>query len=178
MKDIIENIIPNLSFNFPYDPTEYAQNLYMENYHNHKDFSNSSTPDSPESIKNYAKKTVEYKGSCLFSGDHGNQGNQFEVYKTAQEFNLKYRHSAEVYWVKDRLEKDRNNCHMMIIAKNPEGREDLNYILSIANEDGYYYKPRIDLELLFSVPKENIIVSSACVAGWKYEDAEEIWSKS
>jgi len=177
MKDIIENIIPNLSFNFPYDPTEYAQNLYMENYHNHKDFSNSSTPDSPESIKNYAKKTVEYKGSCLFSGDHGNQGNQFEVYKTAQEFNLKYRHSAEVYWVKDRLEKDRNNCHMMIIAKNPEGREDLNYILSIANEDGYYYKPRIDLELLFSVPKENIIVSSACVAGWKYEDAEEIWLK-
>lgn len=177
MQDIIEKIIPNLTFQFPYTPLEYVENLYMENYHNHKDFSNSSTPDSPESIKNYAKKTVEYKGKCLFSGDHGNQGNQFEVYKTADEFDLKYRHSAEVYWVKNRLEKDRNNCHMMIISNNPEGREDLNYILSIANEDGYYYKPRIDLELLFSVPKENFTVTSACVAGWKYEDAEEIWLK-
>ena len=177
MKNIIEDIIKNISFNFPYNSLDYAENLYMENYHNHKDFSNSSTPDSPESIKNYAKKTIEYNGKCLFSGDHGNQGNQFEVYKTAQEFNLKYRHSAEVYWVKDRLEKDRNNCHMMIIAVNHEGREDLNYILSIANEDGYYYKPRIDLELLLSVPKENFIVTSACVAGWKYEDAEEIWLK-
>jgi len=177
MQKIIEDIIPNLPFIFPYSPIEYATNMYMENYHNHKDFSNSSIPDSPESIKNYAKKTVEYKGKCLFSGDHGNQGNQFEVYKTAQEFNLKYRHSAEVYWVKDRLEKDRNNCHMMIIAVNHDGREDLNYILSIANEDGYYYKPRIDLELLFNVPKENLIITSACVAGWKYEDAEEIWLK-
>jgi len=177
VKNIIEDIIKNISFNFPYNSLDYAENLYMENYHNHKDFSNSSTPDSPESIKNYAKKTIEYNGKCLFSGDHGNQGNQFEVYKTAQEFNLKYRHSAEVYWVKDRLEKDRNNCHMMIIAVNHEGREDLNYILSIANEDGYYYKPRIDLELLLSVPKENFIVTSACVAGWKYEDAEEIWLK-
>ena len=177
MQEIIKNIIPSLSFNFPYSPLDYAENLYVENYHNHKDFSNSSTPDSPESIKNYAIKTVEYNGKCLFSGDHGNQGNQFEVYKTAQEYNLKYRHSAEVYWVKTRLEKDRNNCHMMIIANNPEGREDLNYILSIANEDGYYYKPRIDLELLFSIPKENITVTSACLAGWKYEDAEEIWLK-
>ena len=87
MKNIIEDIIKNISFNFPYNSLDYAENLYMENYHNHKDFSNSSTPDSPESIKNYAKKTIEYNGKCLFSGDHGNQGNQFEVYKTAQEFN-------------------------------------------------------------------------------------------
>jgi len=81
MKDIIQKIINTLSFSFPYSVDDYLENLYMENYHNHKDFSNSSTPDSPESIKNYAKKTMEYNGKCLFSGDHGNQGNQFEVYK-------------------------------------------------------------------------------------------------
>ena len=66
---------------------------------------------------------------------------------------------------------------MIVAAKNSEGRGDINFALSIANEDGYYYKPRIDLELLFNIPKDNVIVTSACVAGWNYEDAEDIWIK-
>jgi DNA polymerase III alpha subunit len=201
MKNLIKKIINNLKFKFPYDIDDYLENLYVENYHCHKDFSNTSTADCAESIENYAIQTKEYKGKCLFSGDHGNQGNQFKVYKIAEEYNLKYRHSTEAYWVKDRLkeypeidketdeykkdsktgeiktQKDRTNCHICLIGKNSVGREDINYILSIANEDGYYYKPRIDLELLFSIPKENIIVTSACLAGWKYEDAEDIWLK-
>ena len=95
----------------------------------------------------------------------------------AEDNGLKYRHSTEAYWVKDRLSKDKTNCHMVIIAKNSTGREDINYMLSIANEDGYYYKPRIDLDLLFQLPKENVIVTSACVAGWKYEDSADVWLK-
>ena len=99
------------------------------------------------------------------------------MYKVAESEKLKYIHSSEVYWVKNRLEKDRANCHMIIAAKNAEGRGDINFALSIANEDGYYYKPRIDLELLFNIPKDNVIITSACVAGWNYEDAEDIWIK-
>lgn len=156
---------------------EYAKNLYLENYHCHKDFSNTSTPDCAESIENYAKRIHEFNAKCLFSGEHGSQGNQFHVYKVAENENLKYIHSSEVYWVKDRLEKDRANCHMILAAKNAEGRRDINFALSIANEDGYYYKPRIDLDLLFKIPKENVIITSACVAGWNYEDAEDIWIK-
>ena len=201
MKNIIKNIIPKLKFIFPYSMDDYLENLFIENYHRHGFFSNTSTPDSAESMENYAEQTIKYKGKCLFSGEHGSQGNQFETYKIAEKFDLKYRHSVEAYWVKDRLKeypeidketgeykidkktgeiktyKDRTNCHICLIAKNPEGREDINYILSIANEDGYYYKPRIDLGLLFSIPKDNIIVTSACVQGWKYEDAEETWLK-
>lgn len=95
----------------------------------------------------------------------------------AKKENLKYIHSTEAYWVKNRLEKDRTNCHMVIAAKNAAGRGDINFALSVANEDGYYYKPRIDLELLFNIPKDNIIVTSACIAGWNYKDAEDIWLK-
>ena len=175
MKKIITNIINKLIFKFPYDIDDYLENLYCENYHKHTDFSNTSTPDSAESIKTYANQANIYKHKCIFSGEHGNQGNQFLVYKIANEFNLKYRHSVEGYWVKNRLEKDRTNSHIILVAKNPEGREDLNYALSIANEEGYYYKPRLDLELLFNIPKDNVIVTSACVTGWKYEDAEELW---
>lgn len=166
-----------MNFKFPYSAEEYAKHLYLENYHCHKDFSNTSTPDCAESIENYAKRVHEFNTKCLFSGEHGSQGNQFQVYKVAENEKLKYVHSSEVYWVKDRLEKDRANCHMIIAAKNAEGRGDINFALSIANEDGYYYKPRIDLELLFNIPKDNVIVTSACVAGWNYEDAEDIWIK-
>lgn len=175
--ELIKKIIPTLTFKFPYSPEEYEKNLYLENYHCHKDFSNTSTPDCAESINAYAERIHEFDAKCLYSGEHGSQGNQFQVYKVAESEHLKYIHSSEVYWVKDRKEKDRANCHMIIAAKNAEGRGDINFALSMANIDGYYYKPRIDLELLFNIPKDNVIVTSACVAGWNYEDAEDIWLK-
>ena len=111
----------------------------------------------------------------MFSGEHGSQGNQFQVYKVAENEKLKYIHSSEVYWVKDRLEKDRANCHMIIAAKNAEGRGDINFALSIANEDGYYYKPRIDLELLFNIPKDNVIVTPHLAAST--EESEDNCAK-
>ena len=173
----VQSAIDKLRFSFPYSAEDWAKNLYMENYHCHKDFTNLNVIDCAESIENYAERTKEYGAKCLFSGEHGSQGNQFHVYKVAEQNGLKYRHSCEAYWVKNRHEKDRTNCHMMIVAKNPEGRKDLNYILSVAQESGYYYQPRIDLELLMSVKPENLIVSSSCIAGWKYEDTDEIWLK-
>lgn len=175
--ELIKKIIPTLTFKFPYSAEDYVKNLYLENYHCHKDFSNTSTPDCAESINAYADRVHEFGAKCLYSGEHGSQGNQFQVYKVAESEHLKYIHSSEVYWVKDRKEKDRANCHMIVAAKNAEGRGDINFALSMANIDGYYYKPRIDLELLFNIPKDNVIVTSACVAGWNYEDAEDIWLK-
>lgn len=175
--ELVKKIIPTLTFKFPYSAEDYVKNLYLENYHCHKDFSNTSTPDCAESINTYADRVHEFGTKCLYSGEHGSQGNQFQVYKVAEREHLKYIHSSEVYWVKDRKEKDRANCHMIVAAKNAEGRGDINFALSMANIDGYYYKPRIDLELLFNIPKDNVIVTSACVAGWNYEDAEDIWLK-
>ncbi|MDE5757058.1 MAG: PHP domain-containing protein, partial [Allobaculum sp.] len=177
-EEIVQKAMDKIPFKSPYTASEWLENLYLENYHCHKDFSNVVVTDCAESIENYAKRIKELgSGQCLYSGEHGSQGNQFHVYKVAEQFGLKYRHSAAAYIVKDRHEKDRSNCHIMIVAKNPEGRKDLNYILSIANEDGYYYQPRIDLELLFGVDPENFIVTSACLGAWKYEDADEFWLK-
>lgn len=177
MKDLIQKIIPTLNFKFPYDVDTYSEHLYLENYHCHKDFSNTIIADCAEPITNYAKRIKEFGTQCLFSGEHGTQGNQFEVYKVAESENLKYVHSTEAYWVKDRFEKDRTNCHIILVALNAEGRKDINYILSMANIEGYYYRPRIDLDLLMNIPKENVIVTSACIAGWGYEDAEDVWLK-
>ena len=192
MNNIINKIIPTLNFKFPYTAEEFVNNFYFENYHCHKDFSNVIIADSGEPIENYAKRSIELGAKCLFSGEHGSQGNQFHVYNVAEKNKLHYRHSTEAYWVKDRLSeiqtgidkngnptfsKDRTNCHIVLVAKNAEGRKDINYALSIANIDGYYYRPRIDLKLLFDIPKDNVIVTSACIAGWQYPDAADIWLK-
>ena len=176
-KQLISNIIKSLTFKFPYSVDEWYNNLYFENYHYHSSFSNSSLADSPSSNKEFAERLKELGCKCIFSGEHGNQGNQFEVYVLSEQENLEYRHSSEAYWVKNRLEKDSTNCHINIVATTNNGREELNYILSVANEDGYYYKARLDLELLLNLNPNDFIITSACVAGWKYEDAEDIWLK-
>lgn len=108
---------------------------------------------------------------------------------------IAFRYSAEVYWVKDkdkifyekytdkkgkeqvREKKDNANCHMVLVARNYNAIRKLNYIISCAHVDGFYYKPRIDLKLLFELNKNDVYITSACIAGWKYEDAEETWLK-
>lgn len=176
-KELISQIIPTLSFSFPYEIDDYANHFYFENYHKHTCESNYGLADSGEIYDNYVSKIKEIDSKCLFSGEHGWQGDHISTYALSEKTGLKYRHSSEVYWVKDRHEADRTNCHMIIVAKTAQGRKKLNYILSIANEDGFYGRPRIDLELLLSVNKEDFIVTSACLAGWKYDNADEIWLK-
>ena len=110
---------------------------------------------------------------------------------------LKFVFGAEAYWVKDRkkeypvidketgevkkdksgniiTKKDRSNCHIILLAKNEEGRRDINEALAMANIDGYYGQPRVDLELLLKIKPENVLVTTACIAYWKYDDIEEI----
>lgn len=172
-----DKLLNSLTFTFPFTFEEWKNKPFIENYHYHTSMSNPMTTDSPVSNEDYAKKIVEYGAKCIFSGEHGFQGNQFEVHTLSQKYNLKYRHSCEAYWVKDRTEKDNSNCHICIIALNDEGRKELNYILSEANISGYYYKPRLDLELILSLNPKNFIITSACIAGWKYNNADEIWLK-
>ena len=82
----------------------------------------------------------------------------------------------------DRHEEDRSNCHIWIGAKNENGREWINEVLSRANEDGFYYQPRLDEELLDLLPAGDVWITTACVAGWKYRSEEEdrlkaLWKK-
>lgn len=119
--------------------------------------------------------------------------------KTREKMKIKnpigFRYSVEAYWVKDkdkifyetytdkkgkeqtREKKDNANCHMVIVARTYNAMRKLNYILSCGHVDGFYYKPRIDLKLLFELDKDDVYITSACIAGWKYEDAEDVWFK-
>lgn len=108
---------------------------------------------------------------------------------------LKFIFGAEAYWVKDRLAdypkrdkktgeiiegetvKDRTNCHIILLAKNEEGRRDINEVLSTANIDGFYGQPRVDIDLLMKIKPENVMVTTACLKYWVYDDIEDITQK-
>lgn len=148
--------------------------IVINNYHRHTSYSNIYIADSAATNEDYAKRAVELGHKVLSSVEHGWQGYYFETYELAKKYNLKFIFGAEAYWVKNRHEKDRTNGHIILLAKNEKGRQAINEVLSTANEDGYYFRPRVDLELLLTLPPDDVMVTSACIAFWHYDDIEEI----
>lgn len=147
-----------------------------ENYHKHSHYSNITTLDVIVKPEDYMKRAKELGHKIYFTTEHGYTGNIYEALTLAEKYDLKVVAGMEAYYVRDRKEKDKSNYHLMLIALNTEGYKDLNYLLSESNVSGFYYKPRIDDELLFSVNPKNIIVTTACVAGrLREEEGRDEW---
>lgn len=146
----------------------------FQNYHCHKEYTNVRISDSAARLSQYAEQAKTLGHSLLSSMEHGWQGNYYETVKIAKQHGLKPLIGAEAYWVRNRFEKDRQNCHIFLGAKNESGRQALNDILSEANLTGFYGQPRLDVPLILSLPKSDIIVTTACIAYWQYDDIEKI----
>ena len=146
-----------------------------QNYHRHSHYSNIILADSVALNEDYAKRAVELGHTILSSCEHGTPGNYREVATLAAKYGLKWRYVAEPYFVKDRLavdsegKRDRKNCHLIVAAKTEKGIGDLNFALSEANISGYYFRPRLDMELLMQLDPRDVFVTSACIGGvWQY----------
>lgn len=154
------------------------------NYHKHTSLSNRYMKDSPLLPIDYWNELKARYGdkSCIYTTvEHGWAGNYFKQYDDLEKFNkkngtnIRWIYGAEAYWVKDRHESDRSNCHIVLLARTDKGRKAINKILSIANKDGYYARPRIDLELIDKLPYDDVMITTACVAFWnKYDDIANI----
>ena len=152
------------------------ENVRYNNYHKHTYYSNICTLDVVTSPEDYMKRANELGHTTYFTTEHGYIGNVYEAKTLTEKYNLKLITGIEAYYVSNRFEKDKSNYHLILIALNTEGYKDLNYLMSKSNVDGFYYKPRIDDELLFSVNPKNIIVTSACIAGrMRNEDGRDDW---
>lgn len=138
--------------------------LTYQNIHSHSFYSNISTPDSVISRTDVAERAVELGHTTLSCMEHGYMGNMFETYRIAKQFNLKLVFGVEFYYVKDRFEKDRTNSHLLVVAKNENGKEAITALISESYQTGFYGRNRIDEELLFSLPKEDVVVTTACIA--------------
>ena len=154
------------------------------NYHKHTSLSNRYMKDSPLLPIDYWNELKARYGDkpCIYTTvEHGWAGNYFKQYDDLEKFNkkngtnIRWIYGAEAYWVKDRHDPDRSNCHIVLLARTDKGRKAINKILSIANKDGYYARPRIDLELIDQLPYDDVMITTACVAFWnKYDDIADI----
>lgn len=124
--------------------------------------------------------------------DHGTLSGAIEFYKTARAKDIKPIIGIETYVAsrkhtdKDPV-KDKQRYHLILLASNMTGYQNLMRLSTIANLEGYYYFPRIDHELLEKY-NEGLIVLSACMGGeigdamkeGQYDKAKEIakWYKS
>jgi DNA polymerase-3 subunit alpha len=93
--------------------------------------------------------------------DHGNLYGAIEFYQKAKQRGIKPILGCELYVAKNKMSQksslDKKNYHLIALVKNKEGYKNLVQLVTKANLEGFYYKPRVDEELL-----ENLL-SSLCL---------------
>ncbi len=100
--------------------------------------------------------------------DHGVMFGVVDFYKQAKKHGIKPIIGCEVYVAQrsrfDRENIDKRSYHLVLLAENQVGYQNLINLVSIGFTEGYYYKPRVDYEIL-KKHSEGIIALSACLAG-------------
>ena len=135
------------------------------NYHKHDHISNIFTPDTHIKCEAYLKRIKELGYNCYWTTNHGSGGDIFEAKDLCDKYEIKCFFGLEGYIVPDPLEKDNRNYHIIIIPKTNVARKKVNLITSRASEEGFYYKPRLFLEDLLKLDKDDVYITTACVAG-------------
>lgn len=125
--------------------------------------------DGANRIKELPKKVKELGMNSVAITDHGVMYGVIEFYKACKNEGIKPIIGCEVYVApRTRFDKEANidnkYNHLILLAKNNEGYKNLTKLVSLGFTEGYYYKPRIDLEILEKYSK-NLICLSACLAG-------------
>lgn len=136
-----------------------------ENYHKHDSVSSMMTPDTHIKTIEYINRIKELGYGCYFTTNHGTGGDVFESLTLCKDNGIRCIFGVEGYIVKNPLEKDKRNYHIVIIPKTNKARKKVNLITSHASEDGFYYKPRIFPEDLLALDPDDVFITTACVAG-------------
>lgn len=125
--------------------------------------------DGANKIKELVAKVKELSMGAVAITDHGNMFGAIEMYKECKKQGIKPIIGCEVYVApRSRFEKegrvDAEPNHLILLAMNNDGYKNLVKIVSSAYVDGFYYKPRVDLDLLREY-SDGIIALSGCLAG-------------
>ncbi|HEC69689.1 MAG TPA: DNA polymerase III subunit alpha [Candidatus Omnitrophica bacterium] len=116
------------------------------------------------------EKAKEFKLPALAITDHGNLFGAIEFYNLCLQAGIKPIIGAECYlapnsrWNKDSKNNGENQYHLVLLAKDLSGYKNLIKLVSRGYLEGFYYKPRIDKELL-SQYSEGLICLSSCLKG-------------
>ncbi len=169
-------------------PTELRPSDYVH-LHNHTQYSLLDGLTKVPALFAYAKE----KGmEAVAMTDHGTLSGTIEFYKEAKAQGVKPIIGMETYVASRTIadkdpSKDKTYYHLILIAMNNQGYQNLMRLSTIANLEGMYYKPRIDHQLLEQY-NEGLIVVSGCIGGevadairqGQYDKAKEtaLWYKS
>ena len=134
--------------------------------HIHSEF---SLLDGANRIKDLPVRAKELGMDSIAITDHGVMFGAIDFYKACKKEGVKPIIGCEVYVApRSRTDKqpgiDNHYYHLILLAKNNEGYKNLSKLVSLSFVDGYYYKPRIDREILEKY-HEGLICLSACLAG-------------
>lgn len=146
-----------------------AQKLQASDYvhlHNHTQY---SLLDGLTKIPALVEYVKESGMEAVAVTDHGTMSGTIEFYKEAKSKGIKPIIGMETYIAARSLydrdpSKDKPNFHLILLAMNNTGYQNLMAISTIANLEGFYYKPRIDHELL-EKHNEGLIALSGCIGG-------------
>lgn len=135
--------------------------------HLHTEF---SVLDGIIKIKKLCQRVKELGMSAVAVSDHGVLHGVIELYKAAKENGIKPIIAVEAYITEDedgieKTSRTRDNYHMILIAKNNQGLKNLYWLISNANINNFYYKPRISWRNL-TERAEGLIATSSCLGGW------------
>ncbi len=126
--------------------------------------------DGSNKIKEYVKRVRELGMDSAAITDHGVMYGVIDFYRAAKEQGIKPIIGCEVYVAPNsRFDKEVTGgedryYHLVLLAENNQGYANLMKIVSIGFTEGYYYRPRVDMEVLNKY-HEGIIALSACLAG-------------
>ena len=140
-------------------------NMRYNNYHKHDHVSNIFSPDTNTKQEEYILKALEYGHTSYYTTNHGSFGDIFEARTLCNKYGIKCIAGIEGYIVPDASEKDKRNYHIIVIPKTDEARKKMNYVSSMANINGFYYKPRFFMKDLLALDKNDVYITTACVAG-------------
>ncbi|MFO7817480.1 MAG: DNA polymerase III subunit alpha [Desulfovibrionales bacterium] len=130
--------------------------------HCHTEF---SLLDGAIKIKDLCASSVDYGMPAAAITDHGNLFGALIFYSTAREYGIKPIIGCEVYVSPGKCtQKSPVRYHLVLLAKNITGYQNLMKIVSHGWLNGFYYKPRVDKEVL-ERHNEGLIVLSACLQG-------------
>ena len=145
---------------------QYQEDLDMGfvHLHNHSDY---SLLDGAAPIAGLIKKAKEFGMQHLALTDHGNMFGSLRFYMACKDAGINPIVGCEVYISPEsrhNRDKDFKYYHMILIAKNTTGYQNLMKLVSIAYVEGFYFRPRIDDEILQKY-SEGLICTAACIAG-------------
>jgi DNA polymerase-3 subunit alpha len=119
-----------------------------------------------------AARAAEFGMPAVGLTDHGSMAGAIELYRETQKHGVKPLLGCEVYVADDRRAQTKGNAHLTLLAADNTGYSNLIKLSSTAYLEGYYYKPRVDWELLQS-HSQGLIALSGCLSGRVCKALEE-----